>query len=105
MYRGTTTAARNTRQVLGEVVYRVYRIRNWVFHGGVAKESSLMRERVVTATDILARIFPAFVESMLAEDWPNGQWEGLPDSPDVYRDHTSHKDRPELREEPPIGNA
>ena len=91
---------RDTGFVLREVVKRIYSIRNWLFHGGVARESHILGKPVMAGTDILTRLVPACVDAMLARQWPDDYWGSLPYSPDEYAVDTVHTERPDMREGP-----
>lgn len=99
-------AAQSAAHVLHTVFGQLYAIRNWLFHGGVARESHLVRDCVAAGTDTMTRLLPAFVELMLEEQRLDEHWGDLPRSPDVYGPRTPHVERPDMRENPrPLGHG
>ena len=93
--RSGTTAER-----LNQVVRRLGRIRNWMFHGGVARQSHVLGECVAAGTDVMTRLVPTFVDAMLNCQWEAGDWDDVPWSPDEYGEDTAHKERSDLRAAP-----
>ena len=89
-----------TEQRLAEAIPRLGQIRNWMFHGGVARHSHILAECVTAGTDVMTRLVPTFVAAMLNCRWPPGHWDDVPWSPDEYREDTAHQERPDLRAEP-----
>ena len=89
-----------TEQRLAEVVERLAKIRNWMFHGGVARRSHVLGACVTAGTGVMTRLVPAVVHAMLKCSWPRDHWGGVPWSPDVYATETVHEERPDLRIEP-----
>ena len=89
-----------TKRRLTQVILRVGRIRNWMFHGGVARRSHILGECVAAGTDVMTRLVPSFVDVMLNCGWQPGHWEDVPWSPDEYSEETVHKERSDLRAEP-----
>ncbi len=61
-----------TKELLREVIERIYTLRNQIVHGGATWNSSSNRDTVLPCTTIMRKLMPLIIKIIM--DNPNGNW-------------------------------